>query len=56
MREKGHHTIAQDEASSAVFGMPKAAAQLNAAAEILPLGTISRRLLDRIADKHYGKP
>jgi chemotaxis response regulator CheB len=56
MRDKGHHTIAQDEASSAVFGMPKAAAQLHAASEILPLAAISRRLFERIAEKPHRKP
>src|SRR5262245_15449141 len=37
LRRKGHYTIAQDQASSAVYGMPKAAAELGAATEILPL-------------------
>jgi two-component system chemotaxis response regulator CheB/two-component system response regulator WspF len=41
MRAKGYHTIAQDEASCAVYGMPKAAAALNAAVEILPLPRIA---------------
>ncbi|KDR25213.1 chemotaxis response regulator protein-glutamate methylesterase [Caballeronia zhejiangensis] len=41
MRAKGYHTIAQDEATSAVYGMPKAAAALNAAASILPLPRIA---------------
>lgn len=48
MRNQGFHTIAQDEASCAVYGMPKAAAKLNAAVEILPLseiGTTLARLL-----------
>lgn len=44
MRAAGFHTIAQDEASSAVFGMPKAAAELQAAVEVLPLDRIGYRL------------
>ena len=36
--DAGHHTIAQDQATSAVYGMPKAAAEIKAASEILPLG------------------
>jgi len=44
MRDKGFHTIAQDQASSSVYGMPKAAAKLNAAVDILPLGQIATRL------------
>ena len=34
LRDKGHHTIAQDQASSAVYGMPKAAVENGAAAEV----------------------
>lgn len=45
LRNKGYHTIAQDAASSAVYGMPKAAAALDAAVEILPLDLIGPRLL-----------
>jgi chemotaxis response regulator CheB len=45
LRNQGHHTIAQDEASSAVYGMPKAAAKLQAAVEILPVDRIASRLM-----------
>lgn len=44
LRDARHHTIAQDKQSSAVYGMPKAAAALGAAAEILPLDLIPGRL------------
>jgi two-component system, chemotaxis family, response regulator WspF len=47
LRNGGHHTIAQDRATSAVYGMPKAAAELDAAAEILPLGEIAATLRRR---------
>ncbi|MES2259557.1 MAG: chemotaxis-specific protein-glutamate methyltransferase CheB [Pseudomonadota bacterium] len=40
MRRAGHTTIAQDQASSAVYGMPRAAAELEAAQLILPLDKI----------------
>ena len=40
MRRAGHTTIAQDQASSAVYGMPRAAAELDAAQMILPLTKI----------------
>lgn len=41
MREAGAHTIAQDRDTSVVFGMPKEAIEMGAAAEILPLLTIA---------------
>jgi two-component system response regulator WspF len=44
LRDTGYHTIAQAQSSSAVYGMPKAAAALNAASEILPLRKIGPRL------------
>jgi two-component system chemotaxis response regulator CheB len=40
LRAAGGHTIAQDEATSVVYGMPKAAAELGAAGRVLPLGLI----------------
>jgi two-component system response regulator WspF len=44
LRDDGHLTIAQDKASCAVYGMPRAAAAIGAAAEILPLDAIAPRL------------
>ena len=44
LRDAGFHTIAQDESSSAVYAMPKAAAAIGAASEILPLRKIGPRL------------
>jgi len=44
LREAGHYTIAQDQRTSAVYGMPKAAAELDAAREILALDKIAPRL------------
>ena len=41
MRDAGADTIAQDEASSIVFGMPKEAIKLGAAARILPLNSLA---------------
>ncbi len=44
MRAKGCYTIAQDAATSAVYGMPKAAAAIDAASAILPLDQIAERV------------
>ena len=44
LREAGHYTIAQDKRTSAVYGMPKAAVELDAAREILALDKIAPRL------------
>lgn len=44
MKENGAHTIAQDEASSVVYGMPGEAARLGAADEILPLSDMAPHL------------
>lgn len=45
MRDAGAWTIAQDEATCVVFGMPKEAIALGAAQEVLPLHRIADRLL-----------
>ena len=44
LHQQGHMTIAQDRKSSVVFGMPKAAIELGAAREILPLNAIGERI------------
>lgn len=46
MRQAGAYTIAQDEATSVVYGMPAAAVKLGAASEVLPLPRIAERLRD----------
>ena len=44
LRDKGCYTIAQDQATSMVYGMPKAAARLGAAVDILPIQDIAPKL------------
>jgi two-component system response regulator WspF len=48
MRQAGKHTIAQDQASSAVYGMPRAAADIGAAERILSLDQIGAALRNRV--------
>lgn len=48
LRDQGRHTIAQDQQSSAVYGMPKAAAALNAAVDVLPMQRIAARLMSTL--------
>ncbi len=45
LRQRGCHTIAQDEKTSVIYGMPRAARDLGAAAEILPLHQIVPAIL-----------
>ena len=40
IRDAGGRTIVQDEATSVVFGMPKAAIELDAAEQVLPVSQI----------------
>lgn len=45
MKDEGARTIAQDEHSCIVYGMPKEAIKLNAASKILPLKKIPEQIL-----------
>ena len=46
MRDAGAHTLAQDEATCVVFGMPKEAIRLEAAVRIVPLDNIPGLILN----------
>ena len=49
MRESGACTIAQDEATCVVFGMPREAVELGAVREILPLDAIPAAILAAVS-------
>lgn len=48
MHKAGAHTLAQDEASCVVFGMPREAIAIGAADEVAPLGEMCRRVLNHL--------
>ena len=50
----GAFTLAQDEASSVVFGMPKEAIKAGAADRILPLSGMAAGILEAAARKGSG--
>jgi two-component system, chemotaxis family, protein-glutamate methylesterase/glutaminase len=49
MKEKGAYTIAQDEESCIVFGMPKVAIKIGAADTVLPIFTIVEHLMKKLS-------
>ncbi len=58
IRQSGAHTIAQDESTSVVYGMPKEAKNIGAACEVLPLDQIPEALLAnfrRKKNEHYDR-
>ncbi|KMQ50529.1 Chemotaxis response regulator protein-glutamate methylesterase CheB [Chitinispirillum alkaliphilum] len=48
MKQAGAFTIAQDEESCVVFGMPKEAIELGGAQTILPLGKIAQKIISNL--------
>jgi two-component system, chemotaxis family, protein-glutamate methylesterase/glutaminase len=55
MRQAGSYTIAQDEASCIVYGMPKAAVNLNAACTVLPLEKISGHVVQKLGTRYSNQ-
>ena len=49
MKRAGCYTIAQDEATCVVFGMPKEAIAAGGVCEVLPLQNIARRTMENLA-------
>jgi two-component system chemotaxis response regulator CheB len=52
MKEAGARTVAQDEKSCIVFGMPKEAIKLGAAEKVVPLQDIGKTVLNMVAEMH----
>lgn len=55
IRSAGGATVAQDEESSVVYGMPMAARDLGAAQSILPLEQIPARMLQALSAPHAAR-
>jgi len=51
LKQQGAYTLAQDEFSSVVWGMPKAAIDIGAANEVVPLDKMTQRLLNQVIKK-----
>ncbi|MBS9423739.1 protein-glutamate methylesterase/protein-glutamine glutaminase [Photorhabdus caribbeanensis] len=49
MKQAGAYTLAQDEASCVVFGMPRAAIQMGAVDEVMDIHKISKKMLAKIS-------
>ena len=55
MHDAGAHTLAQDEASCVVYGMPREAALLGAADRILPLSQLAWGVLEYLSDRQLQR-
>lgn len=51
LQEAGAHTVAQDESTSVVFGMPKEAIKLGAADKVFPLNEITNHIVHQLSVK-----
>lgn len=54
MKQAGAYTIAQDEASCVVFGMPKEAIKLGAVDNSLPLTEIPAAILSHVSEQRFS--
>jgi two-component system chemotaxis response regulator CheB len=55
MRDAGARTVAQDESTSVVFGMPKIAHELGATETLLPVDEIAPAIIERLKNKKGEK-
>jgi len=56
IRRAGGLTVAQDESSSVVFGMPRAARDLDATRELLPLSAIAHAIVESAMETSGSNP
>ena len=55
MKRAGAYTLAQDEATCVVFGMPREAIALGATDEVVPIGVMSDRVLQAARSRHVAE-
>ena len=55
MRESGARTLAQDEESCIVFGMPKEAIRLGAVERVAPLADLARHIVEALPEGRAGE-
>jgi two-component system chemotaxis response regulator CheB len=48
MKEAGAYTVAQDEKTCVVFGMPKEAIKLGGVEKVVPLSEVTKTLLSKV--------
>src|ERR1019366_3939233 len=56
MREAGAHAIAEDESTCIVYGMPREAIEIGAAAEVVPLPLVAARIADSLRRRDAAPP
>lgn len=56
LRRAGWLTLAQDEATCVVWGMPRAAAEIGAAMHVLPLSEIAQAITERVRGRSHQLP
>jgi two-component system chemotaxis response regulator CheB len=56
VKDAGGHTLAQDEASCVVFGMPKIAIEAGCVDRVLPLGSIAEAIMQRVREAPATRP
>jgi two-component system, chemotaxis family, response regulator WspF len=55
LRRSGWYTIAQDEATCVVWGMPRAAVEVGAAVKILPVSRIGKAVVDQVLNPERNR-
>lgn len=55
LRDAGWQTIAQDEKSSVIWGMPRAAVEIGAACKVLPVSEIGRTIVTGLEDRSKSR-